>query len=138
MMTRRDDLCKRDPTSLELPRVNYDIRNYIYVHKRRHFVETLDQMTNVTKLWGTIKIIDGRAKREAENEVNSFNGSSFSSSKQLGTNFNTPKLGRHTSSGESCRNSKAFGPDKFSIFHLKHIGPRAIDYMLYTHSNYPC
>ena len=30
---------------------------------------------------------------------------------------------------KSCRNSKAFGPDKFSIFHLKHLGPRAIEYI---------
>ena len=28
----------------------------------------------------------------------------------------------------SCRNSKAFGPDKLSIFHLKHLGPRVIEY----------
>ena len=27
---------------------------------------------------------------------------------------------------KSCRNSKAFGPDKLSIFHLKNLGPRAI------------
>ena len=83
-------------------------------------------------------------------------------SKQLATKFNqqfnTSKLGRHTSSGEtrlvtretkrkslemaqtfttdlvrraikSCRNSKAFGPDKLSIFHLKNLGPRAIEYI---------
>ena len=66
--------------------------------------------------------------------------------------FNTSKLGRHTSSSEtrlvtretkrkslemaqtfttdivrraikSCRNSKAFVPDKLSIFHLKNLGP---------------
>ena len=30
---------------------------------------------------------------------------------------------------KSCRNSKAFGPDKFSIFHLKHLGPRAIEFI---------
>ena len=30
---------------------------------------------------------------------------------------------------KSCRNSKSFGPDKFSIFHLKHLGPRAIEYI---------
>ena len=30
---------------------------------------------------------------------------------------------------KSCRNSKAFGPDKLSIFHLKHPGPRAIKYI---------
>ena len=30
---------------------------------------------------------------------------------------------------KSCRNSKAFGPDKLSIFHLKQLGPRAIEYI---------
>ena len=30
---------------------------------------------------------------------------------------------------KSCRNSKAFGPDKLSISHLKHLGPRAIEYI---------
>ena len=112
----------------------------------------MDQKTDVTKLWRTIKGIDGRAKREAENEAITFNEISLSSSKQLATKFNqqfnTSKLGRHTSSREtrvvtretkrkslemvrtfttdlvmkaikSCRNSKAFGPDKLSIFHLK-------------------
>ena len=162
VMTRRDDLRKRDPTSPELPRLNHDI---IYAHKRkkwRDFVETLEQKTDVTKLWITIKGIDGRAKREAENEAITFNGISFSSSKQLATKFhqqfNTSKLGRHTSSSEtrlvtretkrkslemaqtfttdlvrrairSCRNSNVFGPDKLSIFHLKNLGPRAIEYI---------
>ena len=145
MMTRRDDLRKRDPTSHELPRLNYDIQNRIYAHTRqtwRDFVETLDQKTDVIKLWRTIKGIDGRAKRKAENEAITFNGISFSSSKQLATKFNqqfnTSKLGRHTSSSEtqlvtretkSCRNSKVFGPDKLSIFHLKDLGPRAIEYI---------
>ena len=160
VMNRRDDLRKRDPTSPELPRLNNAIQNSICVHKRkkwRDFIETMDQKTDVTKLWRTIKGIDGRAKREAENEAITFNGISFSSSKQLATKFNqqfnTSKLGRHTSSREtrvvtretkrkplemvrtfttdlvmkaikSCRNSKAFG-----IFHLKHLGPRAIDYI---------
>ena len=35
VMTRRDDLCKRDPTSPELPRLNYDTQNRIYAHKRQ-------------------------------------------------------------------------------------------------------
>ena len=68
------------------------------------------------------------------------------------------KLGRHTSSGDtrlvtretkrksldmaqtltadlvrraikSCRNSKAFGLDKLSILHLKHLGTRVIEYI---------
>ena len=72
VMTRRDDLRKREPTSPELPRLNYDILNRIYALKRqkwRDFVETLDQQTDVTKLWRTIKGIDGRAKCEAENEA---------------------------------------------------------------------
>ena len=30
---------------------------------------------------------------------------------------------------KSCRNSTAFVPDKLSIFHLKHLGPRAIEYI---------
>ena len=30
---------------------------------------------------------------------------------------------------KSCRNTKVFGPDKLSIFHLKHLGPRAIEYI---------
>ena len=73
--------------------------------------------------------------------------------------FNTSKQGRHTPSREtrlvmretkrkpleiaraftadpvmkaikSCRNNKAFDPDKLSIFHLKHLGPRAIEYII--------
>ena len=108
MMNRRDDLRKRDPTSPELPKLNKAIQNRICVHNRqkwRDFVETMDQKTHLTKLWITIKGIDGRAKREAENEAVTFNGISFSSSKQLATKFNqqfnTLKLGRHTSSRET-------------------------------------
>ena len=115
-----------------------------------------------TKLWITIIGIDGRAKREADKVAITFNGSSFSSSKQLtarfNQQFNTSKLGRNTFSSEtrlvtretkrkslemaqtlitdlvrsaikSCRNSKAFGPNKLSIFHLKNLGPRAIEYI---------
>ena len=29
----------------------------------------------------------------------------------------------------NCSNTKAFGPDKLSIFHLKNLGPRAIEYL---------
>ena len=123
----------------------------------------MDQKTDLTKLWRTIKGIDGREKREAENEAITFNGISFPSSKQLlatkfNQQFNTSKLVRHTSSREtrvvmretkrkplemvqtfttdlvmkavkSCRNNKAFGPDMFSIFDLKHLGHRTIEYI---------
>ena len=71
----------------------------------RDFVDTLGQKTYVTKLWRTVKGIDGRAKREAENEAITFNVITFSSSKQLATKFNqqfnTSKLGRHTYSSET-------------------------------------
>ena len=151
VMNRRGDLRKRDLTSPELPRLNKAIQNRICVHKRqkwRDVVETMDV------LWRTIKGIDGRAKRQAENEAITFNGISFSSSKQQPpSSTNNSKLGRHTSSREtrvvtreskrkplemvrtfttdlvmkaikSCRNI-----DKLSIFHLKHLGPRAIEYI---------
>ena len=75
----------------ELPRLNYDIQNCIYAHTGqtlRDIVETLEQKTDVTKLWRTINGIDGSAKREAENEAIIFNGSAFSSSKQLAARFN--------------------------------------------------
>ena len=162
VMTRQDDLRKTDRTSPDLPRLNYDTQNRISAHKRqnwRNFVETLDQKTDVTKLWTTIKGIDGREKREAENEAIIFNGSTFSLSNQLAARFNqqfnTSKPGRHTSSSEtrlvtretkskslemahtfstdlgrraikSCRNSKAFGPDKLSVFHFMHLEPSNI------------
>ena len=29
----------------------------------------------------------------------------------------------------SCSNTRAFGPDKLNIFHLKHLGSRGIDYL---------
>ena len=69
VMTRRDDLRKRDRTSSELPRLNKDILKRICDHKRINFVDNMDHKTDITKLWRTIKEIDGRAKRTAENEA---------------------------------------------------------------------
>ena len=165
VMTRRDDLRKRDRTSPELPILHKDIQKRICEHKQRKwrdFVDNMDHKTDITKLCRTIKGIYGRAKRTAYNKAISFNGISFSSSKQLATKFNKQfhisKLGRHFSSREtrlvtretkrkpkdmaetftadivareikSCRHSKAFGPDKLSLLHLKHLGPRAIEYI---------
>ena len=64
----------------------------------------MDQKTDLTKLWRTIKGINGRAKRTAENEAITFNGISFSSSKQIAAKFNkqvnTAKLVIHFSSRE--------------------------------------
>ena len=91
VMTRRDDLRKRDRTSPELPILNKDIQKRIREHKRkkwRDFVENMDHKTNITKLWRTIKGIDDRAKRTTENEAITFNVISFSSSKQLADKVN--------------------------------------------------
>ena len=89
-------------------------------------------------------------KRTAENEAITFNGISFSSSKQLAAKFykqlNTSKLGRHSSSRETrleTRETKRKQLEmaetftagivtraiKLSIFHLKNLGARAIEYI---------
>ena len=40
----------------------------------------------------------------------------------------------------NCSNTKAFGPDKLSIFHLKNLGPNAIEYLttLFNDSDTSC
>ena len=124
-------------------------------------METLDHKTDPTKLWRTIKAIDGRSTPMAENEAITFDGSQVTSPKQIANYFNrqftTSKLGRHTSSRDtrlvsreikwksltsavtfttdqvtkgirSCNNTRAFRPDKLSIFHLKHLGSRGFEY----------
>ena len=157
-MRARDDLRSRDPTSPTLPEMNYEITRTTNKHKRqkwRQFVETLDHKTDPTKLWRTIKAIDGRSTPKAEKEAIIFDGYQVTSPRQIANYFNrqftTSKLGRHTSSrdtrlvsGEikrksltsaetfttdevtkgisSCINTRAFGPDKLSIFHRKHLG----------------
>ena len=165
MMSARDDLRSRDPTSPALSQMNDEINQAKNRHKRdkwRMFVETLDHKSASSKLWRTIKTLDGKSTQTAENEAITFNGSQVSSPKQIANRFNeqftTSKLGRHNSSREtrlvsrevrrnpkettvtfttdlvtrairSCSNTKAFGPDKLSIFHLKHLGPRATAYL---------
>ena len=121
-------------------------------------METLDHMTVPSKLWRTIKAIDGKSPAKAENEAITFDDSSFFPNQianYVNRQFTTSKLGRHTSSRETrlvsreikrkslmsavtfttdqvirrisnCSNTKAFGPDKLSIFHLKNLGPKAI------------
>ena len=165
MMEDRDKLRSRDPSSPELPQKNTDIQKAIRSHKQKKwiaFVETLDRKTDVTKLWRTIKAIDGKAPKASDNEAISFRDSPVSSPSSIANKFNqqftTSKLGKHSSSSEtrkvsreakkkpleeatvfttelvsraikSCSNSKAFGPDKLSIFHLKHLGPVAMKYL---------
>ena len=125
-------------------------------------METLDHKTDPTKLWRTIKALDGRSTPKAENEAITFDGSQVTFPKQIANYFNrqftTSKLGRHTSSLNirlvsreikrtsltsavtittdqvtkgisSCSNTRAFGPDKLSIFHLNHLRSREIEYL---------
>ena len=125
-------------------------------------METLDHMTDPSKLWRTIKAIDGKSPPKAENEATTFDDSQVSSPKQIANYFNrqftTSKIGRHTSSRETrivsrkinrkslmsavtfiteqvikgisnCSNTKAFGRDNLSIFHIKNLGPKAIEYL---------
>ena len=93
-------------TSPELSRLNKDIQNHICVHKRqkwRDFVETMDQKTDLTKLWRTVKGIDGRAKREAENKAIQQNFVLIvqAASHQVQLTVQYFKLGRHTFSRET-------------------------------------
>ena len=71
MMTRRDNISKRDHTSPELPRLNKDIQKRICEHKRQKwidFVENMDHKTDITKVWRTIKGI--AAEQDARQRTN--------------------------------------------------------------------
>ena len=127
----------------------------------RQFVETLGHKSDSTKLWGTIKAIDGKSPPRAENEAIIFDDSQVSSPKQntdyFNRQFTTSKLGRHTTSRQTrivskefnqksltsaetfttdqitkgisnCSNTRAFGPDKLSIYNLNNLGHKAIEY----------
>ena len=65
-------------------------------------METLDHKTDPSKLWITIKEIDGKSSPKTENEAITFDDTQVSSLKQIDNYFNrqftTSKLGRHTSS----------------------------------------
>ena len=77
-MRARDDLRSRDPTSPALLEMNDEITRTTNEHKRqkwRQFGETLDHKTDPTKLWRTIKAIDGGSTPKAENEAITFDGS---------------------------------------------------------------
>ena len=155
----------RDTTSPALQQMYDEITRIANEHRRktwRQFVETLDHRTDTSKLWRTIKAIDGKSPPKAENKAITFDDSQVSSPKQIANYFNrqftTSKLGRHTSSRETrlvsrkikrkalmsavifttdqvitgisnCSNTKAFGTDKLSIFHLKNLGHKAIEYI---------
>ena len=107
-MRARDDLRSRDPNSPALQQMNDEITRTTNEHRRntwRQFVETLDHRTDPSKLWRTIKAIDGKSPPKAENEAIIFGDIQVSSPKQIANYFNrqftTSKLGRHTSSRET-------------------------------------
>ena len=121
-------------------------------------METLDHQTDPSKQWGTNKAIDSKPPPKPETEAITFDYSQVSSPKQIANYFNrqftTWRLGIHPSSRETrlvlkngnrwcqgwhsqwnykgisnCSNTKAFGHDKLSIFHLKNLGLKAIEYI---------
>ena len=105
MMEERDDLRKEDSTSPRLLTMNDEITKATLDHKRiqwREFVESIDHRTDSTKLWWTIKGIDGKSKQTAENEGITFTGRHHTSPKLIANSFNrqftTSKLGKHSSS----------------------------------------
>ena len=111
MMEERDDLRKQDPASPRLSTMNDEITKATSDHKRRQwreFVENIAHRTDNTKLWRTIKGIDGKSKQTAENEGITFTGRSHTSPKLIANSFKrqftTSKLGKHSSIEEdsSC------------------------------------
>ena len=90
MMEERDDLCKQDPASPRLSTINDEITKATSYHKIKHwreFVESIDHRTDSTKLWRTIKGIDGKSKQMAENESITFSGRSHTSPKLIANSF---------------------------------------------------
>ena len=68
----RDELRQRDHTSPELQRLYEEITRTTSAHKQakgKQFVETMDHKTDSSKLWRTIKAIDGKSTPTAENEA---------------------------------------------------------------------
>ena len=86
MMEERDDLRKQDPASPQLSTMNDEITKATSNHKRRQwkeFVESIDHRTVSTKLWRTIKGIDGKSKRTEESEGITFTGRLHTSPKLI-------------------------------------------------------
>ena len=76
----------------------------------REFIESINHRTDSTKLWRTIKGIDGKSKQMEENEGTTFTGSPNTSPKLIANSFNrqviTSKLGKHSSSRRTRQVSK--------------------------------
>ena len=152
-MRAQDNLRCRYPTSPALQQMNDEITRTTNEHRRnpwRQFVETLDHRTDSSKL---------RTENEAITFDDSQVSSPKQISNYFNRQFTTSKFGRHTSSRENrivyreikrkslmstvtfttdqvikgisnCSNTKAFGHAKLSIFHLKNLGLKAIEYLI--------
>ena len=113
MMEERDDLRKQDLASPRLSTMNDEITKATSDHKRRQwrkFVESIDHRTDSTKLWRTIKGIEGKSRQTSENEGITFTGTPHTSPKRIANSFNrqftTSKLGKHSSSRRTRHVSK--------------------------------
>ena len=109
MMEERDDLRKQDPASPRLSTSDHKRRQW------REFVESIDHRTDNTKLWRTIKRIDGKltSSRRARHV-----------SKDVKRLF-LEEAESFTSDQVTSAIRRAYGPDSLSIFHLKNLGPLA-------------
>ena len=69
-----------------------------------------DHRTDSTKLWRTIKGIEGKSRQTSENEGITFTGTPHTSPKRIANSFNrqftTSKLGKHSSSRRTRHVSK--------------------------------
>ena len=77
MVSARDDVRSRDPTSPALSQINDEINHAKNRRKRdkwRTFVETLDHKSASSKLWQTIKTPADKSTQTAENKAITFNG----------------------------------------------------------------
>ena len=113
MMEERDDQRMQDPASPRLSTMNDEISKATLDHKRgqcREFVESIDHRTDSTKLWRTIKGIDGKSEQTTENEGITFTGKRHTSPRLITNSFNrqfaTSKIGKHSSSRRTRQVSK--------------------------------
>ena len=93
--------------------MNDEITKATSDHKKREwreFFESIDHRTDSTKLWRTIKGIDGISKQAAENEGITFIRKTHTSPKLIANSFDrqltTSKLGKHSSSRRTRQVSK--------------------------------
>ena len=165
LMEKRDTLSAslHDNSSAEerehLSSLNKDIENSIRLEKRdkwREFASSLVRRTPNTKIWKTIKQLNGRTAAAPPNAAIRFKSRAYHKPKAQATEFKKQytTIVRHKTEKEtrilnrklqklehdtlqllenqvrkaikSCSNSKAFGPDELCIHYLKNLGRAAL------------